>query len=548
MIKKILFLGLLALGSAAFAQKNDVVEDETSSSYNLNKPEREQWLKNTGSGLFIHFNVDAQLGIVISHSLVGASDDYTERYFNDLPKTFNPSSFNPREIAELAKLAGMKYIVFTTKHHAGFCFWDTETTDFNITKTPYKKDLLKDFVEATRAVGLDVGFYFSPEDFYFLHKHHIPISRNVDNLTEELKKEYAAYNRKQTEELMRNYGKIDVLFIDGDPKEAVKETAWKLQPNILITRGAILTPEQTLPGAKITQPWLSPITMGTAWQYQPTNDRYKSGSQLIQLLIEARSKGGSLLLNVGPKANGALPDEQENRLREMAGWYFINKESIENTRSWVVSKEGEIYYTFKAPATLYAFIMDADKWKEAERKTFLLHSVKSTDSTKISVLGQNSQVIEYKPNLDVSSVFKQQKQGIEVSVVKAQRIYDDHRWPNPVVIKLENIKAVFPEAAILQTGAFKTTALGQVLKGKILNYKTIRPDLAGFYYRTYSGQVETLYAGEWKKTEPVKINADGSFEVLLKNLKKDISYEYKSFAVQENVTIEGENKIIPILH
>jgi alpha-L-fucosidase len=548
MIKKILFLWLLASGSAAFAQKNDVVEDETSSGYNLNKPEREEWLKNTGAGLFIHFNVDAQLGIVISHSLVGASDDFTERYFNELPKTFNPSSFNPREIAELAKLAGMKYIVFTTKHHAGFCFWDTKTTDFNITKTPYKKDLLKEFVAATRAAGLDVGFYFSPEDFYFLHQHQIPISRNVTNLSAEVKKEYAEYNRKQTEELMRNYGKIDVLFIDGDPKETVKETAWKLQPDILITRGAILTPEQTLPGAKITQPWLSPITMGTAWQYQPTNDRYKSGSQLIQLLIEARSKGGSLLLNVGPKANGALADEQENRLREMAGWYFINNESMDGTRSWVVSKEDNIYYTYKAPGTLYAFVMDADKWKEAERKTFLLHSVKSTDSTKISVLGQNSKIIEYKPDLDVSSRFKQLKQGIEVSVVKAQRIYDDHRWPNPVVIKIENIKPVFAEAAILQTGLFRNAAQGTLLKGKVLNYATTRPEQAGFYYRPYRGQVETLYADDWKKTETVKINADGSYEVLLKNLKKDTAYEYKSFAIQENVSIEGESKIIPILH
>nr|WP_068890889.1 alpha-L-fucosidase [Pedobacter panaciterrae] len=545
MIKKIFFLCLLGLYGHAFAQKNDVVEDETASSYNLNKPEREQWLKNTGAGLFIHFNVDAQLGIVISHSLVGASDDFTERYFNDLPKTFNPTSFDPRGIAQLAKLAGMKYIVFTTKHHAGFCFWDTKTTDFNITRTPYKKDLLKEFVEATRAAGLDVGFYFSPEDFYFLHRHGIPISRNVTNLDEQLKKEYAEYNRKQTEELMQNYGKIDVLFIDGDPKETVKETAWKLQPDILITRGAILTPEQTLPGAKITQPWLSPITMGTAWQYQPTNDRYKSGSQLIQLLIEAHSKGGSLLLNVGPKADGSLPDEQENRLREMAGWYFINHESMNDVHSWVVSKEQNIYYTYKAPGTLYAFIMDANEWKEAERKTFLLRSVRSTDHTKISVLGQNSKIIEYKPDLDVSSRFRQQKQGLEVSVVKAQRIYDDHRWPNPVVIKLENIEPVFAEAAILQTGSSKISALGTLVKGKVLNYKTIKPDLAGFYYRPYRGQVETLYADAWKKTGPVKISADGSFEVLLKDLKKDVAYEYKSFGLQENVLIEGENKIIP---
>ncbi|SDG99966.1 alpha-L-fucosidase [Pedobacter terrae] len=541
MIYRILLVCLFFTGTVS-AQRNDVVEDETSSSYNLNKPEREEWLRNTGAGLFIHFNVDAQLGVVISHSLVGASDDYTERYFSELPKTFDPSLFNPKDIAELAKLAGMKYIVFTTKHHAGFCFWDTKTTDFKITNTPYKKDLLKEFVKATREAGLDVGFYFSPEDFNFLYKHKIPISRNINNLDEATKKEYAAYNRKQTEELMQNYGKIDVLFIDGDPKEAVKETAWKMQPDILITRGAILTPEQTLPGAKITQPWLSPITMGTAWQYQPTNERYKSGSQLIALLIEARSKGGSLLLNVGPKANGALPNEQEDRLREMGGWYFINHEAMDSVRSWVVSKEQNIYFTQKAPGTLFAIVMDANNWKEGERKTFLLKSAKATANTKISVLGQNSQIIEYKPDLDVSSRFKQTVNGLELSVVKAQRIYDDHRWPNPVVIKLENVVPVFTEAAMVQSGDDKVVAGVATLNGKVLNHTKIKPERARFYYRPYLGQVETLYAGAWKMSPWVNIKPDGTFSITLKLPKG--AYEYKAVVEQQNVIIEGENKVL----
>ncbi|GGE41773.1 alpha-L-fucosidase [Pedobacter psychrotolerans] len=538
---RLLILCLLFTGTV-YAQKNDVVEDETSSTYNLNKPEREEWLRNTGAGLFIHFNVDAQLGIVISHSLVGASDDYTERYFNELPKTFNPSSFNPKEIAELAKLAGMKYIVFTTKHHAGFCFWDTKTTDFNITNTPYKKDLLKEFVKATRDAGLDVGFYFSPEDFNFLYKHKIPISRNNLNLDAATTKEYAEYNRRQTEELMQNYGKIDVLFIDGDPKETVKETAWKMQPNILITRGAILTPEQTLPGAKITQPWLSPVTIGTAWQYQPTNERYKSGSQLIDLLIEARSKGGSLLLNVGPKPNGALANEQEDRLREMAGWYFINHEAVDDVRSWVVSKENNIYFTQKAPGTLFAIVMDSKDWKEGERRNFVLKSAKATANTKISVLGQNSKIMEYKPDLDVSSRFKQTSNGLELSVVKAQRIYDDHRWPNPVVIKIENVAPVFAEAAMVQTGTAKTAADVATLNGKILNYAEVKPGRARFYYRPYRGQVETLYAEEWKMSPWVTIKADGTFFGTIKLPKG--SYEYKAVAEQQNVVIEGENKVL----
>lgn len=526
--------------------QNDVVNDDEGSSYNLNKPEREEWLRNTGAGLFIHFNIDAQLGVVISHSLVGASNDYVERYFNELPKTFDPSKFNPKEIAVLAKMAGMKYICFTTKHHSGFCMWDTKTTDFNITKTPYKKDLLKEFVNATRDAGLDVGFYFSPEDFNFLHQHGIPISRTNVKMGAKTTQEYNDYNRRQCEELMTNYGKIDVFFIDGEPKDVVKATCWKLQPNLLITRGAIKTPEQALPGTKITQPWLSPITMGTAWQYQPTNDRYKTGTQLIDLMIEARAKGGSLLLNIGPKPNGEMAIQQEDRLREMALWNFINHESMDSVRSWIVSHEDNIWFTKKGNSTVYALVTDAADWKEATRKTFLLRSVKGTSATKVSVLGQNSEIIEYKPNLDVSCKFKQTAEGLEVSVVKAQRIYDDHRWPNAVVIKLENIKPVFEESVIVMTLNSGVSPNSALLKGKVVNYQPESVKRARFYYRPYAGQVETLYAAPWTKTAWINVNADGSFSAPLKGLKKGSRVEYKAIAEQEQVAVEGETSVITL--
>lgn len=539
MYKKHLFFLLLLCCIQRVSAQNDLVKDDNASNYNLNKPERELWLKNTGLGLFIHFSMDSQLGVVISHSLVGASDDYVNRYFNELPKTFDPSKFDPHQIATLAKLAGMKYIVFTTKHHSGFCMWDTKTTDFSITHTPYKKDLLKEFVDATREAGLQVGFYFSPEDFNFLRDHHIPISRTDVKMDAQTRREYDEYTRKQCEELMTNYGKIDVLFIDGDPKEVVKQTCWKLQPDLLITRGAIKTPEQIMPGAMINEPWLSCITMGTAWGYQPTNERYKSGSQLIGLLIEARAKGGSLLLNVGPKPDGALPIEQEERLREMSAWYFVNRECIDSVRSWVVSKEGDTWFTVKGGHTLYAIVTNAADWKEGTRKTFLIRSAIATNQTQVSVLGQNSKVIEYKTD-DVSCKYKQTDKGLEVSVVKAQRIYDDHRWPNPVVIKLENVDPVFKEAAIVETGAGSKIKTGAVLKGKILNYKSISAKRARFDYRAYHGQVETLYAGKWTAGTWVNIKTDGTFEAILP-LKAD--YEYKAVVEQANVEIEGENKL-----
>jgi len=534
----ILLSGILP--ATSFAQ-NDLVKDDEASDYNLNRPERVEWFRNTGAGLFIHFSMDGQLGIVISHSLVGASDDYADRYFNELPKTFDPSRYSPHEIAVLAKLAGMKYIVFTAKHHSGFCMWDTRTNDFNSMNTPYHKDLLKEFVEATRAEGLGVGLYFSPEDFYFLRLHHIPISRTDIRLDTPTRKAYDDYTRRQCEELMTRYGKIDVLFIDGDPKEVVKQTCWKLQPDLLITRGAMKTPEQVLPGAKITDPWLSCITMGTAWQYQPTNERYKPGNQLIQLAIEARAKGGSLLLNVGPKPNGELPIEQEERLREMAAWYFVNHECMDSVRSWVVSRENDTWFTVKNSNTLYAIVTDTRNWKEGERKNFVLRSVVPGPDTRVSVLGQNSRIIEYKKE-DVSCRFKGTDQGLEVSVVKAQRIYDDHRWPNPVVIKLENVRPLFAEAIVVQTDSCSTTKAGVVLRGKVKEYNKFRNTdtrTARFCYRPYTGQVETLYAEEWKTSGLVNIMPDGSFQLLTKQLENSRQYEVKAIALQARVEIEG---------
>src|SRR5215472_1448787 len=132
----------------------------------LNKPDRLEWFRDQGFGLFIHWSVDSQLGTVISHSLAGASDDYARRFFTDLPKTFNPRKFYPSDLASLAKLAGVKYVVFTTKHHSGFCMWDTKTTDFGIAHTPFKRDITAELLDAFRAQGIAPGMYYSPDDFW----------------------------------------------------------------------------------------------------------------------------------------------------------------------------------------------------------------------------------------------------------------------------------------------------------------------------------------------------------------------------------------------
>lgn len=542
-VKRSLAIVICMVSSFISLAQHDVVKDGEASEYNLNKPEREEWLRNSAAGLFIHFSVDAQLGVVISHSLVGASADYVNRYFNELPKTFDPARFDSEAIAGLAKLAGMKYIMFTTKHHSGFCLWDTKTTGFNIMNTPYHKDLLKEFVAATRKAGLQVGFYFSPEDFHFLHTHNMLISRDNVVMSDTVKKEFDQFTRTQCEELMTNYGKIDLLFIDGEPKEVVKATCWKLQPDILITRGALKTTEQMLPGVTIQKPWLSCITIGTAWQFQPTNERYKSGTALIELLIEARSKGGSLLLNTGPRPNGDLVTEQEDRLREMAAWYFINREAVDSVQPWVISREKNIWFTAKNnKQTLYAMVTGLPGWVEGDQKSFVLHSVKATGNTTISVLGQNGIIQEYKPGKNVSPSFRQTDSGLVVSVYRTQRIYDDHKWPNPVVIRLENIQPAVEPVQVVTLDA-RSSASGLVLSGKVLNFKPATPMKARFYYRPYHGQIEDLYTGPWIRSVSIPIDANGVFKTTIRGLKKGQQYEYKAVTAYSGIELEGDKKL-----
>jgi alpha-L-fucosidase len=417
-----------------------IVTDENASS-NRNKPERQEWLRDLGFGMFIHWSMDSQLGIVISHSLVGASDDYVNRYFNELPKTFNPQDFDMYKIAVQAKLAGMKYIVLTTKHHSGFCMWDTQTTDFKITNTPYGKDILKEYVAAVRKAGLAVGFYYSPEDFNFLHDNGVLIRRRKVDLNDEIKEKYNDFIRRQTHELFSNYGKIDVLFIDGSPKEPCKDEAWNLQPDLVITRGAVSTPEQKLPDQANDNLWESCITMGTQWQYKPTNDDLKSAGKSIEMLMETRAKGGNLLLNIGLDPYGVIPDPEARNLTEMAAWNFINQEAIQNVRPWVVTREGNIWFTAsKDRKTVYAFITGIPDWARGDRKDFVISSVRATGNTKISVLGQNDKVVEYNPEIDPKSRFIQKEDGLHISVVRAQRIYNNRKWPNPITVKLENVE------------------------------------------------------------------------------------------------------------
>ncbi|WP_058103611.1 alpha-L-fucosidase [Maribacter dokdonensis] len=409
-----------------------------------NRVDLEQDFMDMGFGIFVHWSVDSQLGSVISHSLVGASDDYVNQYFNELPKTFYPDKFNADEWARLFKITGAEYVVFTTKHHNGFCMWDTETTDFNIMNTPYGKDITGELFTALRKQGLKVGVYFSPEDFNFLNKQGELISRNsrMSQITEN--EELLEYDKKQVKELVSNYGPIDVIFFDAFKTTPIVRYVHSLDPNIVVTRGEMETPEQSVPNTAMPGPWETCMTMGTQWQYKPTNESYKTGTELIEKLIEIRAKGGNFLMNVGPKPNGEIPIEQEERLREIALWMYVNSEGIRNVRPVpTIIKDGDMWFTKgKDDNTAYVFITGQKDWFKGFRRNFLLKNMKATKNTSVSVLGQNDLVVEYWPENTPTSHFVQHKDLLEISISRAQRLYNDKVWPNPIVAKVTNVEFI----------------------------------------------------------------------------------------------------------
>jgi alpha-L-fucosidase len=339
-------------------------------------------------------------------------------------------------------MAGMNYVVFTTKHHNGFCMYESETTAYKVTNTPFGRDVTREVLDAFRKEGLTIGIYYSPDDFYFLYKQGIPISRRRPEALASGNPELNEYVKKQMRELMTRYGKIDIVFLDGYEQYAKTELAkicWEVDPDVVVTRGAMETPEQFLPDRAMPSPWEACYTMGNQWQYRPTNEEYKSGEEIINMLIQTRAQGGNLLLNVGPTPDGEIPGEQTGILNEVALWMFVNGESMQDIEPWPVTHEGNIWYVKKKTEnTLYIFITEID-WPFGERKDFLLRSVKSTSGTEINVLGHAGKVLEYQPEIDPAPRFTETGAGLQISIMRAQRIYNDRKWPNPVVVKLENV-------------------------------------------------------------------------------------------------------------
>lgn len=508
-----------------------------------NRAERLEWFRDAGFGLFIHWGVDVQLGSVISHSLAGASDDYVKRYFAELPSTFYPKRFDAREWAALAKIAGVRYVVFTAKHHSGFCLFNTETTPFQVKNSPYRDDITGDVMQAFREQGIPPGLYYSPDDFWYLHQKGISIDRNRPEVAPANVPGLLDYDKRQLTELLTNYGKIHALFLDGPP-EGLRELAWQIQPDIVVTRGAIETPEQYVPGVPIDGPWESCLTMGTQWQFKPSNEDYKSGTELILTLVETRAKGGNLLLNIGPKPDGTIAPEQEGRLREIGLWMFINGESIYGVRPWVVTNEKNIWFTRKkGENTVYA-IVTGDRWPLGEWKTLTLHSVKSTAATQVSVLGQNDKVLEYRSEVVPKTTWKQDAQGLHVTAMRAQRIYNDRRWPNPVVLKITNVEAGMTPPEVLTSSA---TVNGTVaaLQGDLRSLGKAESVEVGFQYRRRKGLTDLYEKNEpWTESGYVARSAAGSFTIPVKDLQAGAQYDYRAVVKHPLITLYGAEKVL----
>lgn len=302
----------------ASSKKNDVAR-------------RLRWWQEARFGMFIHWGLYSVVG---RGEWVMHSERIPKAEYAKLAARFNPRKYDADEWVALAQEAGMKYMVLTSRHHDGFCLWDTETTDYCAAKTAAGRDLVEEYVEACRRAGMKVGFYYSLLDWrwpaYWLGPEKAP----------EAWDEYVGYVHAQVEELVTKYGKIDILWYDGawpwGPEhwrsKRLNAMVRKHQPHIIINNRSGLpedfgTPEQRLVAEQ--RPWELCMTMDELWWgWHPGDPNVKSTMTLVRTLVQCVAQGGNLLLNVGPKADGTIPAIQAGRLRGIGEWMRANAESI----------------------------------------------------------------------------------------------------------------------------------------------------------------------------------------------------------------------------
>ena len=292
---------------------------------------RLQWFKAARFGMFIHWGLYAQMG---RHEWVMNLERIPVEEYEKLADTWKPQPGAARQWARLAKAAGMRYMVLTTKHHEGFCLFDSQLTDYNAAKRGPGRDLVAEFVEAARAEGLKVGFYYSLMDW------HHPDGATCKN-DEAARKRFVEYTHGLVRELCTNYGKIDILWYDvhwpltAEEWESQKLNAMvrALQPDILINDRADIpedfgTPENEIKPAPPGRAWEACMTFNTCWGYTPVDNTYKSPREVLIMLRRIAANGGNLLLNIGPAPDGSVPETCVRYLREVGAWLREYGESI----------------------------------------------------------------------------------------------------------------------------------------------------------------------------------------------------------------------------
>ncbi|MEN8202762.1 MAG: alpha-L-fucosidase [Bacteroidota bacterium] len=410
-------------------------------------------------GLLMHWGAYSQWGIVESWSLSPEDYDWCKRYSGENPQdyfeykteyenlisTFNPVDFDPSRWANAASEAGMKYVVFTTKHHDGFCMWDTKETDYKITseKCPFhtseRADVTREIFDAFRERDLWTGAYFSKPDWhseYYWWPYFPPFDRNVNYDPEtypERWENFVQFTHKQIMELMTSYGNVDILWLDGgwvakqDTEEIRRfydqrvqkspsgfmrgsivnqdirmdelvEKARSKQPGLIVVDRAVpgpnqnyLTPENTVPDEALPYPWESCIISGGGWSWSPPEKaRYKTSRETIHMLSDIVSKGGNLLLNIAPGPHGDWHPQAYELLAGIGQWMDVNSEAIYGTRFIAPYKEGNVCLTSKEDIIYAIYLAGKDETVPPARIT--LESIQPGAKSVITMLGHKGRL------------------------------------------------------------------------------------------------------------------------------------------------------------
>ena len=375
-------------------------------------------------GVLMHWGLYSVPGIVESWSI--CSEDWIVRerkptyeedkaWYWSQKDSLNPVNFDPSKWADVMKKAGMKYMIFTTKHHDGFCMFDTKYTDFSIAHGPFGKDprhnIAKEVFDAYRNKGFMIGCYFSKPDWHckwFWNPYYATPNRRINYKKQQHPdwwQNYRKFTQNQLNELTTDYGNIDILWLDGGwitgeeiGLDTILVDARKRNPGMISVDRTIRgknenyqTPEQGIPAKQLDIPWESCITLSHAWGWTP-NAKFKSPNKVIGILSEIVAKGGCLALGVGPKADGTLQPEVVNTLLKIGSWLNKNGQAIYSTVNAAHYNDGKVWFTAdKNGKTLYAIyaLEDGEKtpktiiWTEnkPKGKLILLQNGKSVKYT-----------------------------------------------------------------------------------------------------------------------------------------------------------------------